>query len=77
MIGECQASYTVKFFLDIDNRRRNIVPTHDNCFVLIQRSMLSQWQLNLDVDQDVPSSLLAGQGRYSDHKMMHNMKLTA
>jgi hypothetical protein len=59
MIGECHNSYTLKSILDIDKRRRIVVATNDNCVVLIQRAMLSQWQLSVDVDQDVPYSLQA------------------
>jgi hypothetical protein len=59
MIGDFHNSYTLKFILDIDKRRRIVVATNDNCFVLIQRAMLSQWQLSVDVDQDVPSTVLA------------------
>jgi hypothetical protein len=59
MIGECRNSYTLKSILDIDKIRRIVVATNDNCFVLIHRAMLSQWQLSVDVDQDVPSSVLA------------------
>jgi hypothetical protein len=59
MIGEYDNSYTLKSILDIDKIRRIVVATNDNCFVIIQRAMLSQWQLSVDVDQDVPSSLLA------------------
>jgi hypothetical protein len=59
MIGEFHNSYTLKSSLDIDKRMCIVVATNDNCFVLIQRAMLSQWQLSVDVDQEFPSSLLA------------------
>jgi hypothetical protein len=59
MIGECRNSYTLKSILDIDKIRRIIVATNEKCFVLIQRAMLSQWRLSVDVDQDGPSPVLA------------------